>query len=94
MAKTRGRHTLDAYQWSNGATPAERLATGWKPSAELEQLRRLRDSADTKERAIYERISPSQRMTLGHYELGLRAHVAAGRDVPDGVAPPEPPSAA
>lgn len=94
MAKTRGRHTLDAYEWSNGATPPERLATGWTPSAELEQLRRLRDSDQPKERAIYDRISAVRKMTLGHYELGLRAHVAAGRDVPDGVAPPEPPSAA
>jgi hypothetical protein len=69
-------------------------ANYWKPNDHHERLRRLRDSGTDRDQRIYARLSAKEKMTLGRYEEGLRAHIALGRPLPDGVRPPDGPSAA
>lgn len=90
---TRSR-TLNDYGWRDGLVSTEEIvaksqADGWKPNDHAEKLRRLRDSDRAEDRARYNRMSPREKMSLGSYEQGLSAHVAVGRELPDGVAPPK-----
>lgn len=85
--------TLNEIGWRDGPIPneeriAKSQAAGWKPSPHHEQLRRLRDSNRAEDRDTYNRMGASERVSVGYYEAGLRAHVTAGRDLPDDVAPP------
>ena len=60
------------------------------PDPKLEGLRRRLSSDLPDERARIEgALTPAVRMALGHYEGGLRAHLAAGHPLPDGVIAPK-----
>lgn len=61
-------------------------ADTWRPNTQMEDLRRLR-AADP---VAFDKIAAGRnRMALGGYEQGLRAHLALGRELPDGVTPPD-----
>jgi hypothetical protein len=61
-------------------------ATLWSPNPQMEQLRKLRD----RDRAAFDQLAAgTRRMSLARYETGLREHLAAGGDLPDGVTPPD-----
>ncbi|EWT04021.1 hypothetical protein N864_16540 [Intrasporangium chromatireducens Q5-1] len=60
-------------------------AGAWRPDPRMEELRQLRANNP----AAFDRIARgSNRIALGSYEAGLRAHVAQGGQVPKGVARP------
>lgn len=75
------RRTDDIVRESNAST--------FRPSPRLERLRKFRDSDRPEERAVYQRSSPTTKMSLGAYETGLRDYLAAGNDLPDDVAKPK-----
>lgn len=60
-------------------------AQTFRPSSEMEALRRLRTTDPT---AFGQLVSGPRRISLASYEEGLAAHLRAGGELPDGVTPP------
>ena len=68
---------------------ADSAAAVWQPRPDLEQLRRLRDSERSDERAMATRMLMGRaRMELATYEAGLSAYLERGGELPEGVQRP------
>ncbi len=65
-------------------------AATWRPNGQMEELRRLRTSNPG---AFTQIARGANRISLGAYEQALRAHLATGGELPDGVQQPSAPSA-
>lgn len=65
-------------------------AAAFRPNPEMEALRKLRDSDRTEDRQTFQKLAAGRaRMSLGSYEDNLRDYLAAGNDLPEGVAAPD-----
>lgn len=89
------QRSLHAQQWNTGVARTSDIVTSsqartFRPSTQMETLRRLRDSDRPEDRQSFEQMARgTTRISLGDYENGLRAHLAAGGDLPDGVTAPK-----
>lgn len=97
MRDTSNRRTspLAGMKFRDTVTSTEELrsrgnAAAFRPSSEMESLRKLRDSDRSEDRETFQRLAAGRtRMSLGSYEANLRDHIAAGNDLPEGVAAPK-----
>lgn len=65
------------------------MSPGFRRQPELDELMRLRRSGNPEDhRRLDTAMTASRRMSLGYYEATIRAHIAAGGELPDGVLPP------
>lgn len=65
-------------------------ANTWRPNGQMEELRALRTSNPGAFAQIARGVN---RIRVGSYEEGLRAHLATGGELPGGVQQPSAPSA-
>jgi hypothetical protein len=91
--RPRAPRPFEGMQWEDKSGPRTRdtvrreAAAAWSPNPELEQYRALRGRDPE---AFNRIVDGRRRMALGSYENGLRAYLAHGGHLPEGVAKPDP----